>query len=219
MIYDPTIPAERQVQSWSCSVRTATFMLRSLGIDMDASRLEDVLVPDYVTPELGLLQGDGAGLAAVLADQSGCPTGHRWVDWAWLQAHAGTEPVGIGSGTLYHWTAVRGLNDDGTIALANPAPGYGGLGDVMTEAQFNHWAPWAGVWIEVPAESGGDDMADAALQAAYDELKTYTDALTQTILPSALGTMETAAAGKSSRAELANVVLGQCQAVRDAAGL
>lgn len=170
MIYDPSIPAERQISSWSCSIRTATFMLKSLGIDMDASRLQDVLVPDYVTPALGLIQGDGSGLAAVLADQSGCPTGHRWVDWAWLQAHAGTMPVGMGSPSLYHWVAVRGVQADGSLALANPAPGYQGLGDTMTAAQFQQWAPWAAVWIEMPAAEGDDGMRDSQIVIVNEEI-------------------------------------------------
>lgn len=223
MVFNPNTAPERQQQPWACSIRTATWMLRSLGVDIDAGRLQAVLVPDYVTPELGLLQGDGSGLAAVLADQSGCTTGHAWVSWDWLQAHAGTMPIGIGSPSLYHWLAVRDVNPDGTLALANPAPGYRGLYDTMTEAQFDQWAPWAGVWIEVPAENGGDDLSaeERAELESLRSLKTYTDALVGDggVLPSALGTLEAAADGKSSRAELANVVRGQVAALREATGL
>ena len=157
--YDPDVPAERQVSSWACSIRTTAFLLHSIGDWISAEDLQDVMVPGLVTPALGLLQGDGSGLAAFLAAQTGLPTGHAWIDWDWLQAHAGTMPIGIGSPTLYHWVAVRTVLDADTLALANPAPGYQGLGDTMSRAQFEQWQPWACVYIEVPAENGGSDLS------------------------------------------------------------
>jgi hypothetical protein len=225
MTYNPDTPPERQRQPWSCSIRTATWMLRALGVDIDAGRMQDILVPDYVTPELGLLQGDGSGLAAVLADQSGQATGHAGVSWDWLCAHAGTMPIGIGSPSLYHWVAVRALNDDGTLALANPAPGYQGLDDTMSEAQFDQWAPWAGVWIAVPATNGGDDLSaeERAELQRYREAQPYWDTLLGTpenpggLIGSALGTLEQAAG--TSKTHLAKVVREQCASVRQAAGV
>jgi hypothetical protein len=222
MTFNPNTAAERQVQSWTCSVRTATWMLTSIGCDLNAADMQSILVPQYVTPELGLLYGDGSGLAAVLADQSGLPTGHLWPDWDWVVAHAGTMPLGLGSGTMYHWVSCRGVTDDGALWLMNPAPGYLGVGDTLTEAQWRRWAPWACVYIDVAGEE--DAVADAALQqqydvlqAQYDSLNNYTSALTSTILPPALGTMEEAAA--DSPGDLAAVVLGQCAAIRTAAGI
>jgi len=221
LTYDPTVPAERQLQSWTCSVRTATFMLKSLGIDIDAARMQDVLVPDYVTPELGLLAGDGSGLAAVLADQSGCPTGHTQASWAWLQENAGNVPIGMGSGTLYHWLAVRDLNPDGSLALANPAPGYRGVYDVMTEAQFRQWAPWSAVWIEVEEELAppGEVEEDPAMieeltaqlaeaQRKYDELNNYSSHAFNVLLPSWATTLDQATieTGKQGWAKVKRVV-------------
>jgi hypothetical protein len=69
----------------------------------------------------------------------------------------------IGSGTLYHWVAVRGVDGEGNLTLSNPAPNYRGLGDTMTEAQFARWAPWACVYIDVgEAENMGqiDDLTN-----------------------------------------------------------
>lgn len=220
MTYNPDTSPERQTSPFACSIRTATWMLRSLGIGVDANTMYERMVPGLVTPELGLLQGDGSALAPFLAEQSGQPTGHAWVNWEWLCAHAGTMPIGIGSPSLYHWVAVRGLNADGTLALANPAPGYQGLYDTMSEAQFDQWAPWAGVWIEVPNEEDTElSQAEKDELASLRDLKTYTDALVGEggILPSALGTMEEAARG--NKTALGNVVRGQCAAVREAAGI
>jgi hypothetical protein len=217
MHYDPSIPAERQVQSWSCSIRTATFMLKSLGGTLDAGTVQDLMVPQYVTPALGLLDGSGAGLAEFLGLQTGCDTGHRWVDWAWLQAHAGTMPIGIGSPSLYHWLAVRSLNADGTLALANPAPGYQGLGDTMSEAQFNQWAPWAGVWVTVPAENGGDDLSaeERATLAWWQGVAP--------VLPGFLNTVEDEATALAQRTkgqnhEAAAAILAQLASFRQVSG-
>lgn len=225
MTYNPDQPPERQVQPWSCSIRTATWMLRSLGIDTDAARMQDLMVPDYVTPELGLLQGDGTGMAQLFREHFGLIAEAGWTNWADLCERAGTEPIGLGSGSLYHWVAVRRLNADGTLALSNPAPGYQGLYDTMTEAQFNQWAPWARVYIAVPAENGGDDLSQAERDELdeYHQVKPYYDTLLGTpdnpggVIGAALTTMDTAAG--TSKTALAKVVREQVASVRQAAGL
>jgi hypothetical protein len=67
---------------------------------------------------------------------------------------------------------------------------------------------------------GEEDDLSAEERAELEQLrevKVYTDALTDVILPSALGTMEAAAAEHPG--PLANIVLGQCAAVREQSGL
>lgn len=173
--YDPNIPAIRQSDSWSCSIAATTWMLNSLGIGDAASYPSmEVLMQEagLVSPDLGLLDGSGAVLADWLAVRYGL-TAHseRDVSWEWLQEHAGTCPIAIGSGSLYHWVAVRGVDGE-TLTLSNPAPGYRGLYDTMTEAQFEQWAPWACVWIAVEASSEEDDPVKVTeLENAIDYLK------------------------------------------------
>jgi len=89
------------------------------------------------------------------------------VSWDWLLAHAGTQPIAIGSGSLYHWVAVRDVAGD-TLLLANPAPNYRGLGDTMTEAQFHQWAPWACVWIAVEEAEDVGRIEELEQQVADD---------------------------------------------------
>ena len=170
--YDPDFPPERQVQDWTCSIRTATWMLRSIGIDTDGGRMQDAMVPRLVTPALGLLDGSGSQLSTFLADRVRDLGAEAWskphIGWQWLQEWAGADgPIGIGSSALYHWVAVRKRNADGTIALMNPAPGYRGLGDTLTEADFHRWAPWNAVYIDLPAapeETEDDPVIIAELQ-------------------------------------------------------
>lgn len=195
MAYDAETPPERQVQSWTCSIRTCTWMLQSVGCDVNAQEIQDIMVPEYATPEDGLLYGNGAGMAEVLADQSGMPTGYRWADWNWLVDHAGTMPIGLGSGTLYHWVAVRDYDPaTDTILLMNPAPGYRGLGDVMTHWDYTHWAPWAATFIlvdDAPPVAPGESEEEALMTAEQtriakdDVLRTIDEALAVPDLPDA----------------------------------
>lgn len=196
MSYDSATTPERQMQSWTCSVRTATWMLRSVGCDLNASEVQDIMVPEYATPELGLLQGNGAGMAEVLADQSELPTGYRWADWETLAAYAGTMPIGLGSNKLYHWVAVRDYDPEADLLyLMNPAPGYRGLGDTMNRNEFVYWAPWASTYILVddpPPEIEDGETAEEALVTAEqtriakeDVLRTIDEALAVPGLPEA----------------------------------
>ena len=149
--YDPTTPPVRQTDSWSCSVAAAAWMLHSIGYqETYPEPMESAeIAAGLVSPQNGLEVGSGGPLADWLGATFDLTTGHSFpVSWDWLLCYAGMRPIMIGSGSLYHWVAVRGTDGE-MLTLANPAPGYKGLGDTMTEAEFNRWAPWACVWIEV----------------------------------------------------------------------
>ncbi len=154
--YAAATPPVRQTDSWSCSVASAAWMLHSLGITESYAALEAAMVQaGLVSPQDGLEVGSGGPLADWLGATFGVETGHVFpVTWDFLCAHAGAMPIMIGSGTLYHWVAVTDVSG-AQLQLANPAPGYKGLGDTMTEAQFEYWAPWACIWVEVKE---ADDM-------------------------------------------------------------
>lgn len=155
--YNPDQPPERQVQDWACSIRTLTWMLKSLGVQIEAGALQDEMVPDVVTPAVGLLDGRGNGLAAIMRRHVPESVGVTvtWApDWETLTSLAGTGPIGIGSGSLYHWLAVAAPIDATTVRTANPAPNYPPgdvLGDTLTRDQFNRYAPWAMVRGELGA--------------------------------------------------------------------
>lgn len=147
--YNPDQPPERQVQDYACSIRTLTWMLKSIGVNIDAGTLQDEMVPDFVTPAVGLLDGRGNGLATVMRRHvpDSVTVNVVWApSWDDLLAVAGDGPVGIGSGALYHWLAVADIINATTVKTANPAPNYppgAPLGDTLTRDQFNQYAPWA----------------------------------------------------------------------------
>ena len=153
-VYDPSTPPERQVQSWACSIRAATWILRSLGVNVTAAQLQEEMVPGYVTPELGLLDGRGAGLADIVRHPlpPETPVEVLWApSWDDVVARAGRGPIGIGSGSLYHWLNVAATIDAATLSAPNPAPNYppdSPLHDTLTRAQFDQYAPWALVFVQ-----------------------------------------------------------------------
>jgi hypothetical protein len=153
--YDPTTPPERQVQSWACSIRATTWILRSLGIDITAAQLQGEMVPAYVTPELGLLDGRGIGLAEVLRRHLSpeTPVEVLWAPtWDDVIARAGRGPIGVGSGSLYHWLNIARVLSPGVLDAPNPAPNYppgAPLHDNLTRAEFDKYAPWALVFVQV----------------------------------------------------------------------
>jgi hypothetical protein len=155
LVYNPDTPPERQIQSWACSIRATAWILRSLGIDVTAAQLQDEMVPNYVTPDLGLLDGRGAGLADIVRHHlpPETPVEVLWApSWDDVIARAGQGPIGLGSGSLYHWLNVaRGLTPD-VLDAPNPAPNYppgGPLLDRLTRSQFDTYAPWALVFVRV----------------------------------------------------------------------
>lgn len=174
--YNPDVPPERQNQSWVCSIRTAAHMLHTIGDWITAQELEGMMVPGLVDSTEGLHYGDGSQLAPFLAARSGLPAHNGKISWEWLQEHAGTQPIGMGSGSLYHWVGVRKWNPDGTLALNNPAPTYKGVGEAMTRASFEQWAPWYAVWLDMPSGSEQEDPAVIAeLQAQVATLQAQLD--------------------------------------------
>ena len=92
-----------------------------------------------------------------------------------------------------------------------PIIGSSGAGDLPP------WPFLRALQRGAPPEEDALSAEEKAELEQLRDLKTYTDALTATILPSALGTME--AAAKGSRSKLAAVVREQCAAVREQAGI
>lgn len=178
LTYDPLTPPERQVQDWACSIRTATWMARSLGQTIDAGAMQDLMTPAYVTPKDGLLDGRGYGLAEVL--RSVLPAGtsvsvHEAASWDQVMSWAGSGPIGMGSNKLYHWLAIREPDDEGALSGMNPAPKWQAVGDQITRAEFETWAPWNVVRVQLaeaqpepaPPASNDDKLNGLISAVAY----------------------------------------------------
>lgn len=151
--FDPHTPTELQRQDFSCSIRSATWVLKSLGVDIDAGTLEDEMVPGIVSRDQGLLDARGYGLAETLKahlpdEWDGRVRVYESLTWDDMQWRATGGPMALGGRGWNHWTAVRGLNPDGSLNLANPAPGWRGVDQRLTRADWDRLGPWSGVLVD-----------------------------------------------------------------------
>jgi hypothetical protein len=151
--FDSGYPAPKQIDDWSCSVHTTTWMLRATGHDVTfnqvASRMK---ATGRVTEALGLMDSNGPGLAATLRDfAEGSPSiaNQGVASFDAVAARAGHMAVGIGGRSWNHWSAVRGY-DAGrdVILLANSAPEWKGAGQELTRAEFAALGAMAFVWMD-----------------------------------------------------------------------
>jgi len=91
------------------------------------------------------MDGSGAQLQRVLTEY-GQPSEHDWLDYDTVyQLALGT--TGLMSGAAwYHWVALRGVSGE-DLWIANSAPGYKGIYDILSRADFNRLGGFSVVWL------------------------------------------------------------------------
>ena len=146
--FDPNTPTEIQNQNWTCAIRSTMWMLKSLGIAVSPEEAQDAMSPKYVTSQDGLLLGNGSGIVEVLHDRWGVTAiNDGSATFSEVAAVAGRQPVAIGlhnwgGPELGHWSAVRGVNGDGALVLANPAGTSATFGQqTLSSEQFGARGP------------------------------------------------------------------------------
>lgn len=190
--YNPDAPIDAQPDPWSCSIQAVQFLLRTIGRNPDASDpkgdpwLRSQLVPGLVTPELGLLDGSGRALADWVMREYGqemnfvAQASPVTFDDVW--AGAGVNPTIAGGAAFNHWIGIRRRNEDGTLAVANPGPGWKGVVTSISREQWYALGPWHAVWIDrastLPAPPPPDPRAElrAKVKAILDRALAEVDA-------------------------------------------
>jgi hypothetical protein len=167
-VYDWQEPARLQENDWDCSCESMEWCLYSYGRTPDDNWIEQSMIAEgVVSPEVGCLDASGAGLAA-WANRHYGPDGYladNLVGVSFDQlAHEASlyqHPVAVGGRAWYHWSGVRGYDAaNELLLLANPAPGWQGVGQTMSRGQFNQWGPFNAVRLTHPAAEGGSDVSD-----------------------------------------------------------
>ncbi|MCC6174900.1 MAG: lytic transglycosylase domain-containing protein [Chloroflexi bacterium] len=159
MTYNPDAPVDLQPDDWSCSEQSAQWLLRSIGRNPgDAWIRDQLLSAGLVTKENGLMDASGASLAAWLQREYGDEMGLTFtndanVDWDDLVEIAGEQPIMLGGRNWVHWTGVRYPTQEGTLALANPAPNWQAAGNELDRAEFDRLGPWSLITVSAPASS------------------------------------------------------------------
>lgn len=153
-------PAHPQDKSYDCSQDSLEWALHALGRAPTDGWLESTMIAEGVmSPDQGLLDASGAGLAAFI--------GRHYGEFGFYgnnepsvtfdgAAHEGDHayPILVGGrrfGAAGHWVGVRGYSAArDTLLLANPADGYDGIRQEMTRAQWDARGPWSMVRVLHP---------------------------------------------------------------------
>jgi hypothetical protein len=146
--YAPELPPVLQTADWTCSACSLAWLNRALGIHHateEWSAVEYIGQPDNINSLYGLMDGSGARLAQCLREQ-GAPTISAWPTFQQVLEFMLYGPALLGGAGWYHWVVAK-FNDNGTLALANSAPGWWGIDQSMTEAAFLQTGPHAAVAV------------------------------------------------------------------------
>jgi hypothetical protein len=134
---------------WTCAACSLDWLVRATGVDPFSTRqgtIDAIGYPDNINPQVGLADGSGRELQRVLTDY-GVETSQAWLDFDTVYQLA-QHTTGMMSGARwYHWCGIRGARS-GALWIANSAPGYRGVFDVVTREDFERLGGFSVVWVE-----------------------------------------------------------------------
>jgi hypothetical protein len=146
-------PVELQDVPWDCAAASTAWALQAIGYPYSESDVVIGLGPSRISPAHGLLDASGAGLVEWLSTIGVAAENNPAATWADVTAAAGYQPMVMGGRQWCHWTGVRmwaGLvfpELAGYVALANPAPWWMGVNQIMNQAMFDDLGPFSAVWF------------------------------------------------------------------------
>lgn len=152
--YNKNEPTHPQDKSFDCSQESLEWALWALGRKPADAWLETTMIAEGVmSPEQGLLDATGAGLAAFVVRHYGedgfLANNEPIITFNWIAAEGGhAYPVLIGGRAWGHWAAVRDYDEArGLLLLSNPSDGWGGVGQTMNTQQFQQLGPFSAVRV------------------------------------------------------------------------
>lgn len=155
-------PAHIQEHDHDCSQDSLEWAMWALGRKPQENWMEPTMVAEGVmSRELGLLDASGAGLAAFVRRhyaEYGFDANHEpSVTFDALAAEIGPYPMLIGGRAWNHWSGLWGYaQGQDVLLLANPSPGWKGVGQTMNRQQFAALGPFSMVRVLHP------DLMEAA---------------------------------------------------------
>ena len=135
-----------QLTDWSCSACALDWVMRSTGVVPEYTRpraVAEIGYPEQINPWVGLTNIDGPGQALIDVLESY----EQRAEQAWLTFDdvylLAQETTGMMSGSAwFHWVAVRGVQGN-NLWIANSAPGYMGVWDVLSRYDFERLGPFS----------------------------------------------------------------------------
>lgn len=147
------LPVELQDVPWDCSAASLTWCLNTIGRTETEADVVAGLGPARISPAYGLLDASGAGLVEYLAELGIGAENNPSASFDDVLAAAGYQPMLMGGREWCHWVGVRidsplfpSANDQ-MLALANPAPGWMGINQVLTRYEFDQLGAFSAVWF------------------------------------------------------------------------
>jgi hypothetical protein len=137
-----------QIASWTCSACALDWVLRATAIDPSSTRDQVVLkigYPQNINEQYGLMDGSGSALSDVYASY-GVATERGWLGFDAIYELAQRTTGQISGAAWYHWVALRGVQGD-ALWIANSAPGYQGVYDLLLRADFDRLGGFSAVWL------------------------------------------------------------------------
>lgn len=141
-----------QVYDWTCSACSEEWLERAHGMgrggDVYANREQVVYAigyPGNINSSYGLMDGSGSELQRVLKDQTGLSTEQGWLGFDEAYERYSRNPGMMSGAAMYHWVAVRGVQGS-NLWIANSAPGYRGVWDTISRADWDRLGGWSCVW-------------------------------------------------------------------------
>ena len=145
MTFNPNTPVVLQTGAWQCSAASSAWVLRSVGIGWGQDDVVQWLGPRNITQESGLQESSGRLLAALFREH-GLESDFGAITWERALELAAGQPFCLGGRRWNHWTAVRGT-DGQRLMLANPAPGWKGVGQEMDRDEWEAFGSWSAAWV------------------------------------------------------------------------
>lgn len=161
VVYDPNVPSQQQDDEYDCSQESCEYMLRGWGrTPDDAWMTAEWIEQGVMTPQYGLMDASGAGMADWLNQtygMDGLLAGNAAsvsFDDVAAECAGGmaTHGICIGGRAFCHWIGIRGYEPASDLLLvANSAPGYMGVGNVLDRSQWASLGAWSMVTLRWPA--------------------------------------------------------------------
>jgi hypothetical protein len=147
------LPVEIQDVPWDCAAASLTWALNAVGYPQTEADVVAGLGPSRISPAQGLLDASGAGLVEYLNELGLTAFNDADASFQEVMDAAGYQPMVIGGRQWCHWTAVRigsgvfGASVPQALALANPAPGWMGVDQILEAFTFAELGPFSAVWF------------------------------------------------------------------------
>jgi hypothetical protein len=109
------------------------------------SEVSAIGYPENINATYGLMDASGPALQAVY-ERYGQETSQSWLDFDTVYELAQSTTGQMSGASWYHWVALRGVQGS-NLWIANSAPGYMGIHDTLSRADFDRLGGFSVVWL------------------------------------------------------------------------